>query len=436
VARSLERAGFVAVGLLTASACGGSVRTGANGVGGADAADGAAESGGTAGASADGGGATGGATGDATDDVAFGGAGGFGGACAVPPGEELGPVEVVAKGQQDPEGIGTAGAGPVWAHGYGDLTVPGQPTITFINLSIDGVDTLVTSGGWFATEYEFVRGLGVGVTVGRMSGPASDLCYYDGPLQIAIDSSYVYGLNSGAASQIARLRLSGSCSSSEALVEHIICQVPYPSPAMAVDDSRVYFFALTGSTEADNRRYSVLACAKAGGAPTALASAVDPEQTQPLAYTFASLVADRGALAWSLAVTEAGVTHYVWVLPPGAATPRAVTEPGGVAVVEGEYLSSLVIALDDHYVYWVTLNGQIKRDCITGGAPEVIAENQDRPSAIAVDDAGVYWLTATKVMEMKKLGAPGNDAGPDASLDATTSDAGADVTLEASDAAE
>jgi hypothetical protein len=385
----------------------------------------------------DGGGASG--TGGAKDgggDAAEGWDSGEGGqlCSSTPAPEALGPRQVVASDRVGLAGIGTSSEGPLWLEQPSDLQVvlgtASLPVLWRTSAISFQRETFTARGGWFALDYQEYPAIGyTGAVIAAVSQGTPQDCPnapapVGGPFEMEISGSFLYDLSPGT---VTRLRLDGSPPCSHATV---VFPRDTPPPAgasaVAVDDRYVYIFVAEGSDT--YLTYTIAAAPKAGGATTTVVHGVDTESPSPgQGIGLPTLRAQQGSLAWAWALADGGTTaHSLAVLPRAAAAERVVGEPEGIAVNEDEP----VLALDDHYVYWATLTGDVKREPICGGTAEILAQNQDEPIDIAVDDNGVYWLDhgtqpgTGKVMEMKKLGAPQPEAGADASLDSGENDGG------------
>jgi hypothetical protein len=60
------------------------------------------------------------------------------------------------------------------------------------------------------------------------------------------------------------------------------------------------------------------------------------------------------------------------------------------------------IAIDEENVYWTDLSaGTVSKIALTGGAPVVLASDQDEPWTVAVDSTSVYWTNSGSGTVMK-----------------------------------
>jgi hypothetical protein len=363
-------------------------------------------------------------------DASQHGASNSGGASGCGPGagtQGLRSPEALASGRYGLVRLGLSSAGPIWVREPSPLAVVLGGVHPRLLCSPGGgyEVSFVVSGQSFALMgWGPDNGYGI-ATSGNASesgpGACTDMPCIDGPYsEIALDGSYLY-MAAGTTVHRSLLGATADCSGATDRVYdlgHVPGVPPTMTPAaIAVDSARLYALALTVA------KYAILTTSVAGG-PVQVAARGESSEACGCGAT----LAEHGDnAAWS-EDDMFGRSHFITVLPRGAVAARTFLEPAGIAASHtGRHIA---IALDAHYVYWATQAGDIKRECITGGAPEVIASNQDEPIDIAVDDSGVYWLDqgtqpgTGKVMEMKKLGAPPNEAGADASIDSGESDGG------------
>lgn len=344
-----------------------------------------------------------------------------------PDGGALGPPEVIASGIPWLMGIGASDAGPVWADWAAKVYLsadPGPPKLLFSDGDGGGAVVFRTSHDWFGV----VPGFGASSTlaVGNSTTGSVATCAVSGVYvnDMVLDRANMYtlGLTFGFPSSqtVTTAPLASPCSQKTFLDQGID-----KAENIAVDDTRLYFFLFDDPTKG---HYRIQALPKSGGVATTVATAIDPEDLELKGSV--TLLARNGTVAWAHPGMSSWPTRarFVEIVPAGASVAHTlVDEPDGIAC--GRDRSRPAIALDEEYLYWATLTGFVKRIRLCGGIPEVVATNQEFPTAVAVDDNAIYWLdyggqwqldqygmALGEVMRMRKLDTPGyantGDAGP------------------------
>ncbi len=364
--------------------------------------------------------------------------------CSGPPDAgALGAAEVIASGRSDLGLIGTSDFGAVWSEdesvGAGSARVilastPSRVLFDWSGYGNGGAGFRV-AGSFFQIHFGGLPNSGDYFAIGNISTGAID--QYSScdrfpetfVFDSALDESAIFYIlvpfatTPDFSNYFARAPLSSPCDTT------ILAELPKWSNAIAVDGNWLYTLVVEDDGNHFGRAFSIRAAPKNGGPAKIIASGVDPE---PWVYAATTIEARNGAVVWTH--TEAYGPHLLHVLPATGTTTRALAEPDGLG-----YSDRIAIAIDDAYVYWTTQTGFVKRVRICGGAPEILASNQDQPIAIAVDDNAVYWLDlGTKpgtgtVMRMRKLDAPGYADASYASTDAGAADASSGDASDAGD---
>jgi hypothetical protein len=188
----------------------------------------------------------------------------------------------------------------------------------------------------------------------------------DDPLDVAIDSTYVYWAGS---TTIQKVPIAGG--SKTILAKNLTLAGVFQQPCVAVNASGVYASTAT----------AILSVPLAGGTPTTLASNQNPN----------AITADATNVYWTNLPqgSQPGGSTVMKVAATGGGTPVTLVTLTGSAVPAG-------IAVDATNVYWIEGLGSVRKVPIAGGSPVTIAPAPELPGGIAVDATNVYWTdTAT-----------------------------------------
>jgi hypothetical protein len=188
----------------------------------------------------------------------------------------------------------------------------------------------------------------------------------DDPIDVAIDSTYVYWAGS---TTIQKVPIAGGAKT--ILAKNLTLAGVFQQPCVAVNASGVYASTAT----------AILSVPLAGGTPITLASNQNPN----------AITADATNVYWTNLPqgNQPGGSTVMKVAATGGGTPVTLVTLTGSAVPAG-------IAVDATNVYWIEGLGNVRKVPIAGGSPVTLAPAPELPGGIAVDATNVYWTdTAT-----------------------------------------
>jgi hypothetical protein len=187
----------------------------------------------------------------------------------------------------------------------------------------------------------------------------------DLPLDVAIDSTYVYWVGD---TTIQKVPIAGGAKTILAKGQNLAGVLQ--QPCVAVNASGVY--ASTAN--------SILWVPLTGGTPTAIASNQSPN----------AITADATNVYWTNLPQNggAGTTAAVMKVATAGGTPVTLVALSATAI-------PAFIAVDGTSVYWIEANGCVRKVPIAGGSPVALAAAPLLPGGIAVDATSVYWTDTT-----------------------------------------
>ncbi len=194
-------------------------------------------------------------------------------------------------------------------------------------------------------------------------GAVSVLANASGILALTVDSGFVYyGTSAGV---VARVPVDGSSGATT------ITSVSSPQ-SIAADATNVYVVNVAGDVV-----YAPVS------ATNAIAS---------------TLAAGAGALALAL-----DANNVYWIASSGDIVSHAKTSSSSTTLAKKQTLAtSSNLVTDGSALFWGGTDGAIRELAVGGGAPFVLATNQNQIVSVAVDATNVYWTSTDHVASTSK----------------------------------
>lgn len=300
-----------------------------------------------------------------------------------------GTVDILVQGGDAPRWLAVAGSQLYWSEGGPIGQIEGFTRLARILIgSRQPVTVLLGVGGGPMAADDSNLYVGSGFRIYKIpvdGGPPETLVHTDDKIySLACDGSYVYWLE-GPLAVVRRAPVGGGLI--DTLFGSTVSPLSGPAGPIRVSGGYVYWMS----------HFSAISRVPAGGGPV-----------QTIVSSDLSFLSDF--------VTD-GASIYFSDQDTGDIKRVPVTGGNSVTLANGRSYSSISLALDSNYLYWIdqTLLGKVP---LTGGPILLIAGVNNAaspPAAIAVDGASLYWTETASgaVMKMTKSYAPGdcNDDG-------------------------